>query len=245
LLGALLFIAIGFAAIYLVATVANVEDGLVLAALLIVPAVVYLVLSGRVTELKGPAGLELKLAAAANEAVRPEPENVPVAAIPVAEMQQVAKGNLESLQQRLDAIDESQPIVLTLTLGAARYQPRPLGQYAKALSQLRAFRFVVLVDQRKHFVAYMRAEAFREMLDVPALGRAFTQLINDGNLNGLLRFPGMITKGVSPDETAKEVLREMDDQSVDAMLVVDRQGNIVGVVERAELLTRLLLSLVG
>ena len=58
--GALLFVAIGFAAILLVAKVADVKDGTVLASLLIVPALLYLLLSGRVSDLKGPGGLEVQ-----------------------------------------------------------------------------------------------------------------------------------------------------------------------------------------
>jgi hypothetical protein len=48
---ALLFVGLGFAAIYVVAQVAEVKDGVVLAAVLIVPALLYLMLSGRVNEL--------------------------------------------------------------------------------------------------------------------------------------------------------------------------------------------------
>src|SRR5437763_15738154 len=63
---ALLFVALGFAGIYIVAKVADVKDGTVLASLMIVPAVLYLLLSGRVSDLKGPAGPEGRLSEGAN-----------------------------------------------------------------------------------------------------------------------------------------------------------------------------------
>lgn len=69
LAGALLFVAFSLAAIYVVAQVAEVEDGAVLAALLIAPALLYLLLSGRVSELKGPAGLEVRLSEAAKQTI--------------------------------------------------------------------------------------------------------------------------------------------------------------------------------
>ena len=64
---AILFVALGLVAIYVVVQVAEVEDGAVLAALLIVPAVLYLLLSGRVSESKGPAGLEVRVSEVANQ----------------------------------------------------------------------------------------------------------------------------------------------------------------------------------
>src|SRR5436305_2496665 len=66
---ALLFVALGFAGIYIVAKVADVKDGAVLASLMIVPAVLYLLLSGRVSDLKGPAGLEVRLSEVANTTI--------------------------------------------------------------------------------------------------------------------------------------------------------------------------------
>jgi hypothetical protein len=72
---ALLFVVLGFAGIYIVAKVADVKDGAVLAALMIVPAVLYLLLSGRVSDLKGPGGLEVQLSAVANETIRAIPRS--------------------------------------------------------------------------------------------------------------------------------------------------------------------------
>ena len=69
LVGALLFLLLGFAGIYAVVKVAGEKDGTVLVALLVVPALVYLLLSGRVQDLKGPGGLELTLSEVANEQI--------------------------------------------------------------------------------------------------------------------------------------------------------------------------------
>jgi hypothetical protein len=69
LVGAALFLLVGFAGIYAVVKVAGEKDGTVLVALLVVPALVYLLLSGRVQDLKGPGGLELTLAEVANQEI--------------------------------------------------------------------------------------------------------------------------------------------------------------------------------
>ena len=56
LAGAILFLLLGFAALYIVTKLAGVRNGTVLAALLIIPPLLYLLLSGRVSDFKGPGG---------------------------------------------------------------------------------------------------------------------------------------------------------------------------------------------
>jgi hypothetical protein len=244
-LGALAFLGIGFGAIYLVVKVADVKDGAVLASLLIIPALVYLVLSGRVTELKGPGGLEVKLKEAANESVTSRPQQLQLDGPPVAEMQEVVKGDPMKLKQRLTELDESQPIVLTLVVSDdSQYSTWSVQQYAKALSQFRSFRFVVFIDKEKCLVGYMPVRSFRELLGVGQLGAEFIQLVNEGKSKELLRFPGVLTKTISPDQTAADALRQMEDVGTDALLVSDQKKAILGVVERDELLSRLVLALV-
>lgn len=104
LVGAVVFLAVGFVAIYAVVKVADVENGTVLAALLIVPALLYMLLSGRITELKGPGGLEVKLSEAAHQSIaeQPGPE---LGSLPIEEVESVAKGGPQSLTGRLEQLD--------------------------------------------------------------------------------------------------------------------------------------------
>src|SRR5262249_50891228 len=150
-----------------------------LACLLIVPAVVYLVLSGRISELKAPGGLEFKLVQAANETVRTGAQGLQVETIPVAELQDVVKGEVSQLQARLQSIDESQPVVFTLVLGSGKYDSWAISQYSAALSQFRSFHTVVFVDKDKHFVACMGARAFRDTLSVQTLADELLRSVND------------------------------------------------------------------
>ena len=94
--GALLFVAIGFAAILLVAKVADVKDGTVLASLLIVPALLYLLLSGRVSDLKGPGGLEVQLAKVATQTIPMSGHEQGGAALSYEEVRPVERGRADS-----------------------------------------------------------------------------------------------------------------------------------------------------
>ncbi|HEX4671900.1 MAG TPA: hypothetical protein VH279_06515, partial [Solirubrobacteraceae bacterium] len=118
--GALLFVAIGFAAILLVAKVADVKDGTVLASLLIVPALLYLLLSGRVSDLKGPGGLEVQLAKVANQTIPMSGHEQGGAALSYEEVRPVERGRAESFLDRVRNITPSDPVVLTLTVGSGK-----------------------------------------------------------------------------------------------------------------------------
>jgi predicted transcriptional regulator len=54
----------------------------------------------------------------------------------------------------------------------------------------------------------------------------------------------VITTTISPENTAADALREMQELNVGALLVTDQERRVLGMVEREELLSRLLLSLI-
>jgi hypothetical protein len=110
---ALLFVALGFAGIYIVAKVAEVKDGVVLVSLMIVPAVLYLLLSGRVSDLKGPGGLEVRLSEVANERIPLAGDAHGTSAIAIEGVRAVEKGRTESFVSRIRDITPEDPVVLT------------------------------------------------------------------------------------------------------------------------------------
>src|SRR5262249_41351858 len=155
----------------------------------------------------------------------------------------VVKGEVSQLQARLQSIDESQPVVFTLVLGSGKYDSWAISQYSAALSQFRSFHTVVFVDKDKHFVACMGARAFRDTLSVQTLADELLRSVNDDDRKTLRRFPGVVTKTISPDYTAAEALREMQNLNLGSLLVTDQDKKVLGMVEREDLLSRILLSL--
>jgi hypothetical protein len=61
-----------------------------------------------------------------------------------------------------------------------------------------------------------------------------------GTVPGL---PGVVTRTLSASVTNQEALREMMRLNLDALVVEDDQGRVKGVVERGQLLAKLLLAL--
>jgi len=247
LAGAVGFLVLGFGGIYIVVKVAGEKDGTVLAALLIIPALLYLLLSGRVKDLKGPAGLEVTLAEVANRSIPLPDQSHGTPELSFEKIESIAKGRTATLDERIKNISPDAPVVLTFTLGSA-IDGHAAANYAKRLTQLRRFRYVAIVDSRGKLVSYMEERAFRHTMDAddPAGVTSAMTLINnirDAHLGEVRAFPGMIHHTVSPRTSIAQALRKMERTHLNAMLVVD-EGVIRGIVERDRLANTLLLSLI-
>lgn len=240
---AVLFLAVGLGAIYVAVSTAGEKDGTVLAALLIIPVLIYLVLSGQVEDLKGPAGLELTLANIANEPIPSGREADDAEKLSFEKIAAIAKGRSATLYERMKNTPPNAPVVLTFTLGSEINGPEA-SSYVRTLTQLRRFRYVAFLDSRGSLVSYMEERAFRHTLEADSPS-ALT-LINNirENRSGEVKAcPGMIVEHVSPRTSIAQALRKMERTHLNALLVVDK-GTIVGIAERDHLANKLLLSLI-
>jgi len=83
-------------------------------ALILLPMLIYMVLSGRIKELKGPGGIEARFAGFASETVDPRTEQITES---IQEMEDVVKGGSEVLKSRVKDLDPKKPHNLILRLG--------------------------------------------------------------------------------------------------------------------------------
>jgi CBS domain-containing protein len=239
---AVVFLGLGFAAIYVAATVANVKGDAVLAALLLLPAILYLLLSGRVSEFKGPAGLEVKLTQVANSTI-PMHSGEEEAALAYERVQEVGRERTESFLQRIRALTPDDPVVFTLKLGSGPINGAAAADYAKGLTQFPRFRFVAIIDQRNKLVSYMEERAFRHVIESDAVdAQTLLNNVQHANVRAVRAYPGMIKTTVCPTSSIADALREMEDARKDALLVAEN-GEIKGIVERDRLANALLLTL--
>ncbi|MCI0585857.1 MAG: CBS domain-containing protein [Planctomycetes bacterium] len=213
-------------------------------ALLVLPLVVYLALSGRLAEFKaGP--IEAKLRQLAGESVGASLDFLPVSeevgAI-VQEIEVVAKGGLSQLPQVLEVLDRERAPVLYLTLGQL-YVPGALVRYLDTLGQLRRFKFVVVTKPSGEVVCYMPQYTLRHLLTLPVRSQTLLAFIQSGREEELRRYPGMRATYLSPASTTKEALKKMTDQGLESLLVLDERGRLAGIVERDQVVGKLLLGL--
>jgi CBS domain-containing protein len=240
ILVAILFLSLGLLSILVAQRFLMLQGDLIIVFLILLPIIVYAIFSGKLGEFKA-AGLEAKFVTVARQSVEIASETIKPSE---EDMQIVAKGGIRELKIQLQDIDESNPIILTLTLGLEGYYNKSVWlNYMEALSQYRNFKFVVILDQEKKFVAYIPSWVMLQILRAEGLGQEFVRVINQGSPRELSRYPGVVTKTISTKTTNLEALKAMTDQNLDALVVIDEEKRLKGVVEREQIVSKLLLGL--
>ena len=240
ILASILFLALGFLVIWFTAKYFNTAGDVVIMSLLFLPVLVYLIFSGRLSQLKA-GGFEAKFlditaqsVEIASEIITPSEDDMVI----------LAKAGVKELQSSIQYIDESRPIILTLNLGTGGYyDEHTLLHYIEVLSQYRTFKFVVFMDKDNRFVAYIPSWAMLQILKIESLGYEFVRTLDDGNFQELRRYPGIVTKTISTKSTNMDALKEMTVQNLDALIVIDKERKIKGVVEKDQLLSKILLGM--
>jgi CBS domain-containing protein len=243
---ALLFVVLGFAAIFVVAKVADVKDGAVLAVVLVVPALLYLMLSGRVNELKGPAGLEVRLSEVAHQTIPVPGKDSPEGTLAYEALREVETGRRESFLTRIRDITPEEPVILTLTLGSGSIDGGAVANYARGLAQFPRFRFVAVLDSAEHgnLISYMEERSFRHLIEADIMdAQELLNNIEHKNVGAVRALPGMVVTTVTPQTSIADALREMERLRLNALLVTEN-SQVIGIVERERLANRLLLSLI-
>ena len=236
----ILFLALGFLVVWFTAKYLNTAGDVVIMSLLFLPVLVYLIFSGRLSQLK-VGGLEAKFlditaqsVEIASETITPSEDDIVV----------VAKAGIRELQSRIQHLDESRPIILTLNLRTGvYYDAYALLNYIEVLSQYQTFKFVVFMDKDNRFVAYIPFWAMLQILKIESLCYDFVRTLNDGDFQELRRYPGIVTRTISTKSTNMDALREMTTQNLDALIVIDEERKIKGVVEKDQLLSKILLGM--
>lgn len=213
-----------------------------LVSLLLLPLLVYVILSGKIQELKGPGGLEAKFSTIANQSISAASETIKPES---DELQSVLKESTVALEQKVQELNDSKPILMLMHLGSNSYGIEAAIKYIEVLSQFRNFKFVAFLDHRKRFVGFMSAWAVKSLLQKRGLGDDFINAVNRGLSADLMRYPGFETQAINNTWTNANALQEIVRRNVDALVVINDKKEIEGVVEREQIISLMMLSLVN
>jgi CBS domain-containing protein len=240
ILVSILFLALGFLAVWLMQSMHVAAGDAVFVSLLLIPIIVYVIFTGRLGEIKTPGGLEAKFV---NMAQQPAAE---IASERVAvvdeEMKVVTKSGPQELERLESLLNESKRIVLTLLLARRHYDREDAELYLERFLRYRNFTFVAFLDKKDRLVAYISSWAMFRILKGDQ-GDRFIQLINDGNVLELVDFPGVMTHTVSTNDSNIEALNKLTANNLDAIPVIDEARKLKGVVEREQILGKLMLAM--
>ena len=218
-------------------SVLGIAESATLIALILVPLIVYGVVSGRLTEFKGPGGLGATFREVASKAV----ELTEVAIEETAIIEKL--GPRETLEQ-FEKAQAGRPVLMTLTLGNPSYDANSVRAVVKGASQYPEFKFVVVLDEERRVVCYapvrrFQAECERDQVRSEALIGA----VRSRTVNVVQSFPGMLSDTILRTTSNAEALEKMERLGLNAILAVDDRKQLIGVAERQHIINRMVLAL--
>jgi hypothetical protein len=239
---------LGIALALAVRAIMKMQTEGLLVGILFAPLIAYaLFFSGNLQELAvgGDKGLTLKLTKAVNETVQLDFGRIGPSLV---DMQEVGDKGIEVLEQMLANynLNEVKPIVMIILLGRGDYQREKTLGFIEKLSRYRSFKFVVFLDAKDKLVAFMPSWAARQLLSKPELSNTFLAIVNrDGGFRELLDYPHVMGLGesISIKDNNEKALRQMAELEQDAIVAVDENNQICGVVERDRIINQIILKL--
>ena len=236
----IIFLLLGFLVIWAMKSMLITTGDAVLIFLLLAPILVYVIFTGRLSELKGPGGLELKLQTMASQ---PADEMASQRVELVEEdMVSVLKGSTQELDRLERLLDPTKRIVLKLVLGGMQYNRGDATEYLQRFLRYHNFNHVAFLDKKHRFVAFIPPWAMLRILTGEE-GERFIDIINGGKLLELLDFPGVLTLSINNRATYMDALKAMSDYNLETILVTGQDGQVIGVVDREQVLSKLLLAM--
>jgi hypothetical protein len=226
----------------------------VLALLLVLPILIYAIVSGKLTELRGPGGVEAKFTAEAKTPVAETASHDSVSldellTVSAATEQAPLRKGQEQLGKRVRRFTEVQPIVMTITIGPESYAEgsdadhlESLQAYVAQLSRSRNLALVAFLDKYNNFVAYIPSWVIKNRLDDQESAEELFGVIKDADKEKLLNYPGVIRDTIPPNSTNAQALRKMVASNVDIIAVVDENDRLKGVIEREQVLSKMVLA---
>jgi hypothetical protein len=242
---AILFVSLGLAIIWFTKRFIGVAgDGLFVAELF-VAVLIFLVLTGQISELTA-GGVSAKFRSVAGDEIDPEAG----AKIDVEEAVLIEKSRTDQLhriRERLQDQDPAGPLFLVLKLGApnrpSNYDPGALKVYAHTLASDGRFRYVVLIDRNEKLVGYMPHSLFERVFEAGDTALPFVEATNTGDEAAIRSFPGVATGTLAIGTTNADALDRMVQLNMEAMVVVDAGSRPVGMVEREKIASQMLVAL--
>ena len=219
-------------------------DGAIFIAVLLVPVIVYALVSGRLAEFSGPGGWGAKFRTAATDQVETSAilENV-------EGLQDVEKTGLRELSRIVADLDPTLPNALLLRVGRTDYyQPGAIKTYLTTLMTVGPSTYVVFVDdETRRFVASANASQILALVASDRdSGQFMSELESSRSANAFQGYDFLIRQSLKSNETNADALQKFLDTNADALVVVSDDGKKpIGVVDRNRLITKLMVKLAG
>lgn len=238
-----IFVEYAFVAIWLAKNKFGIIDSVIVVALLVVPLLLYGIVSGRLTEFSGPGGWGAKFREAARQPVDTSLEPIDLEQVNTVEKENY---NLFHEQIRRKDIQEGKPVILTMIMGKNKYNTQSWSDYLRDLSNYPNFKLTIIRDDNNGLVAYIPVPRLKRASELQTDDfKALIDAINRGDKASLLTIPGVFTRTMPPRTTNANALRTMEKYGLEAIPVVDKDNRVLAIADRERILSHMILALIG
>lgn len=218
-------------------------DGATFIAVLLIPLIVYAVVSGRVAEFSAPGGWGAKFRSAATSQVESSGiiENVEA-------LQAIEKGGFRELNLAVEQLNPDLPNALTLRVGLSNYyHPDAILRYLKTLMAVGPSTYVVFVaNETGGFVGSANASQVVAILEAEPTRDQFMEELVSGGDGAFEELGNLVRQLLKPEDSNSMALQKFLDSNAEALVVVSEDGQKpIGIVDRNRLMTKLMVKLAG
>jgi hypothetical protein len=213
-------------------------DGPAFIALLLVPLLLFALVSGRLEELSGPGGWGAKFRVAMDAPV--ETSGIVTEAQNLKIVEKEGLGALRSIDNQLNP---KQANALLLRVGSADYRAGAITQYIKTLKAVGTATYVIFVHKDSgNFIGSANGDQILAILDSSFASKAFMEELCSSNSEPFHNYDFLITDRLGATDTNKTALEKFRESGASGLVVVNNLKP-VGVVDRNRLVTKLMINL--
>ena len=194
----------------------------------LIPLIIWLIVSGKLKEIRGPGGIGLSMRDEVKKPVSPELTEMALEVDPAIVKE---KGGIDKLRNR---IAQSPPTTLSFEVGKENYYGQwAIEEYIRELEKHPDFRVILFTDADGKFKGCMKVSDYKTLLQTGNI----VQKLESGQI---LKDHRVIRNSVQITSTNKQALSEMDRVNVNMLPVVDHEGKFIGVVTQEEIVRKIL-----
>lgn len=194
----------------------------------LIPLIIWLIVSGKLKEIRGPGGIGFSMRDEVQKPVSPELTGRTLEVDPAIVKE---KGGIDELRSQ---ISQNPPTTLSFDVEKKNYyEQRAIEDYIRELGKHPDFRVILFTNTDGKFKGCMKVSDYKTLLQAGNI----VQKLESGKI---LKDHRVIRKSVQITSTNKQALNEMDRANVNMLPVVDRKGKFIGVVTQEEMVRKIL-----
>jgi hypothetical protein len=215
------------------------------AAIAIIPIVIVMLATGKITKLGiGTEGVTVETAREAILSASRSDVKLEIDQINPQRLQSASKGGLSDIPRLVSGGVQA----LKFTIGGANYVPRVMKQYFDELSKTPRFKYMVLERGNGEFFGILDARKLRYLLDNG--GAAPFRNWNDvrdaiaRRSNNFQRFPGFVgaNRALTTETSKRVALERLQKEGREWLPVIGQDAKLAGITDRSRLTAGLILD---